>query len=264
MPPATLPGLRQTRKDRPGVEVLNEYLYRPLGQLLVPSLARLGVRPEAVVVVHTALGLLAAWQVARGGRRAPALLLQVKTVLDNADGQLARATGRTSLTGRYLDSEMDVLVNAALLLAISPRWGAPALALLQLLLTADFLLEREYREARGEVFREAPGQGGDHAELLKVLRGIYGAVFEPQERLLAPLFERRFEAAGGRAEDRRAYTPRAVTHLAANLGLSTQLALAGVFIALGKPKGYLASLPAQALVLIGAQAWREARLRRAR
>ena len=261
--PAT-PSLRETRKDRPGVEVLNEFVYRPLAQLFVAPLARAGVRPEGVVVFHTLLGLLAAWQVSHGQRLSPALLLQLKTVLDNADGQLARATGQTTALGRYLDSEMDVLVNAALLLAMDRRWGAPALLVLQLLLTVDFLLEREYRAARGQAFREAPQRSDDPAALLAVLRGVYALVFEPQERLLAPVFERRFRAAGGTPELRSAYTPRAVTHVAANLGLSTQLAVAGACIAMGKPKAYLLSLPVQAALLVGVQRWREQEVRRAR
>jgi len=259
-----VPGLRQTRKDRPGVEVLNEYAYRPVAQLLVEPLARLGVRPEQVVLAHTALGLVAAWQVARGERVAPALLLQLKTVLDNVDGQLARATGRTSLTGRYLDSEMDTVVNAALFLAMDRRWGVPALALLQFMLTADFLLEREYREARGQAFREAPAAGGDDPRVLRVLEAIYGALFVPQERVVTRLFESRFRRAGGRSEDRARYAPRAVTHVAANLGLTTQLALAGLCVAAGRPRAYLAFLPVQALALVAVQLAREANVRRAR
>ncbi len=251
----------ETRKDRPGTELLAEYVYRPLAQTLVGPLARLGVRPTQVVLFHTALGLLAARQVARGGRLLPALLLQLKTVLDNADGQLARATGQTTAMGRYLDSEMDLLVNAALLTALDRRWGLPALALLSLLLTADFLLERDYRAARDAPFRAAPLQGGDHPGVLRALRGVYWLVFGPQERLLSGLFERRFVAAGGRDDLRAAYTPRAVTHLAANLGLSSQLALAGFLIALNRPKLYLASLPLQAVALGAAQLWREARVR---
>ena len=46
-----------------------------------------------------------------------ALLIQLKTVLDNADGQLARLSGRITAFGRYLDSELDLFVNAALFAA---------------------------------------------------------------------------------------------------------------------------------------------------
>ena len=56
---------------------------------------------------------------------AAALLLQLKTVLDNADGQLARAAGKESVLGRYLDSESDLLVNAALFAALGHVTGRP-------------------------------------------------------------------------------------------------------------------------------------------
>ena len=47
---------------------------------------------------------------ARRGGAPPA-----EDVLDNADGQLARATGRVTLLGRYLDTEADLVVNAGAL-----------------------------------------------------------------------------------------------------------------------------------------------------
>ena len=261
MPPAPTPSLRDTRKVRPGTEVLNEFVYRPAAQVLVGPLARAGIRPEAVVLFHTVLGLVAALQVARGERLAPALLLQLKTVLDNADGQLARATGQTSALGRYLDTEMDTLVNAALLTGIDRRWGPPALVLLSLILTADYLLERDYREARGETFREAPRQP-DGGAALGALEAAYRAWFVPQERLLSRLFEARFRRAGGTSGDRERYTPRLATHVAANMGLSTQLALAGLCIAAGRPRAYLAGIALQAAMLTGVQWWREQRVRR--
>ena len=80
--------------------------------------ARLRLKPTQIVLFHTGLVLLAAWQLRRGQLLAPAALLQLKTVLDNLDGQLARATDQTTLTGRYLDSELDVLGNLALLVSV--------------------------------------------------------------------------------------------------------------------------------------------------
>ena len=52
--------------------------------------------------------------------------MQLKTVLDNADGQLARLSGRITSFGRYLDSELDLVVNAALFAAVGWRTGTPA------------------------------------------------------------------------------------------------------------------------------------------
>ena len=62
----------------------------------------------------TAFGVAGAVELARGHLVVAALLVQAKTVFDNADGQLARLTGRVTAFGRYLDSECDLLVDAAL------------------------------------------------------------------------------------------------------------------------------------------------------
>lgn len=252
--------------------MLNERIYRPLAQRLVDPLARLNVDPAHVVLFHTALGLGAAGLIRRGGpwwrsRLAPALLLQVKTVLDNLDGQLARATGQTTETGRYLDTEMDLLVDLALNVAVAGRAGFPLTVLQSLILTTDFLWEREHCAARGAVFRDAAAQAGDNPQVLAALKAVYAAYFLPQERALGGWFEARLGAVASdppTPEERRAYTPLAITAVAANLGLTTQLAFLGLCLLGNRPQLYTRSLPAQALVLLGVQRWRERQVRRAR
>ena len=68
-------------------------------------LARLRVPPPVVVAGAGVAGLAAAVELGRGSPLAAALLVQLKTLLDNADGQLARLTGLTSTFGRYLDRD---------------------------------------------------------------------------------------------------------------------------------------------------------------
>ena len=92
----------------------------------VPVLVRTGVAPTAVVLANAVTGLVAALALARGELLAAALLLQLKTLLDNADGQLARVTGRVTLTGRYLDTEADLVVNAAVFAALVTSPGSPS------------------------------------------------------------------------------------------------------------------------------------------
>lgn len=251
--------LAQTRKARPGTEWLCESVFRPLAHQVVRPLAKRQVNPAHVVLFHTALGLYAAYLIKQGKRLTPALLLQIKTILDNADGQLARATGQTTETGRYLDTEMDLVVNIALNTAISGRWGIPLTVLQSLILTVDYLWEKDYRSARGEVFREAAAQAGDNPQILGALKAIYDTYFTPQERLLGRIFEQRLQqhTSDPTNQERRAYTPRLNNHITANLGLSTQLALLGACVLAGKPKLYIRSLPAQALILVGLQLWRE-------
>jgi phosphatidylglycerophosphate synthase len=116
-----------------------EWVFRPLAHPLVLLLARLRVPPPVVVVGAGVAGLAAAAELGRGSLLAAALLIQLKTLLDNADGQLARLTGRTSAFGRYLDSEVDLLVNAALFAALGRTSGEPVLAFLGFLALTSVL-----------------------------------------------------------------------------------------------------------------------------
>jgi len=102
-PPAPL--LAPLHERRVGRELVLELVFRPLASALVPPLLRARVPPHAVVLANAALGLCAAFALARGELVLAALLLQMKTLLDNADGQLARVAERVTLTGRYLDTE---------------------------------------------------------------------------------------------------------------------------------------------------------------
>lgn len=233
----------------------------------MPPLARWNVNPQHVVLLHTALGLIAALLIRRGERLRPALLLQVKTLLDGLDGQLARATGQTTETGRYLDTEGDLLVNLALNVAVLGHAGVPVTLLQSLILTVDFVWEREYRAARGEVFRESAAQRGDHPGVLRALKAVYGAYFIPQERALDALFQARLRRVTRphppAPQERQAYTPLPVTALSANLGLSSQFLLLGACVLAGRPHWYARSLGVQMLALLGAQVWREGRARAA-
>jgi archaetidylinositol phosphate synthase len=216
--------LARSRKQRRGIELLCEGVFRPLAHPLVLGLARLRVPPPAVVLAAGVAGCAGALELGRGSFIAAALLVQLKTLLDNADGQLARLTGRTSAFGRYLDSEVDLAVNAALFAALGWRFSQPALALLGFLaltsvLSLNFNAERLSRQA----VADPDGEGRGTA----ILRGVYRIVYAPQDRLAEWLVARRPWLAA----------PASVTVLA-NLGMSSQLAAFGVFLAIGHPLAF--------------------------
>jgi archaetidylinositol phosphate synthase len=232
---------------RAGRELLLELLFRPLSNALVPGLRRLGTPPHAVVLANAATGLAAAFVLARGELVAAAVLLQVKTLLDNADGQLARATGRVTLVGRYLDTIADLVVNAALFAALGYVTGLPVLAFaafvaLTIVLAADFNVTELYRQAQGIATPHAPATGG---RVERVLEAIYGVVFGTLDRMLRAFAARRFEDRGG-------YDRFTVTSLA-NLGLTTQLVVLGVCLVLGLPTAYLWFVLACLAVLVPLQ-----------
>lgn len=201
-----------------------EKVFRPLAHPLVLLFARLRVPPPVVVVAAGMAGMAAAVELGRGSLIAAALLVQLKTLLDNADGQLARLTGRISAFGRYLDSEVDLLVNAALFAALAWTTGQAAVALagflaLTSVLSLNFNAERLSRAAVAEP--EA------HGRATSLLRRVYGAVYAPQDRLAEALVARR-----------PALTSPVAVSLLANLGMSTQLAAFGLLIAVGHPLAF--------------------------
>ena len=216
--------LARSRKPRRGTELVCEKVFRPLAHPLVLLFAGLRVPPPLVVGAAGAAGVVAAVELGRGSLLAAALLVQLKTLLDNADGQLARLTGRTSAFGRYLDSEVDLLVNAALFAALAWTTGQAALALAGFLavtsvLNLNFNVERLSRAAGAEP--EPDGRA------TAVLRRIYGVVYAPQDRLAEALVARR-----------PALTSPTAVSLLANLGMSTQLAAFGLLMALGHPLAF--------------------------
>jgi phosphatidylglycerophosphate synthase len=230
--------LRRSRKPRHGRELLCEHVYRPLAQLVVLAVAPLRVPPPLVASASGAAGLAAAVELARGQLLAAALLAQLKIVLDNADGQLARLTGRTSAFGRYLDSELDLVVDAALFAALGWTSGRPLLALagflaLTAVLSANFNAERLFTAEHGAGRAAMPDGGGGATGML---RRLYALAYAPQDRLVERAVERRLRGRG-RAE-RLAYHDAATVSMLANLGLSTQLAAFGVLTAAGRPLAF--------------------------
>ena len=217
--------LSRSRKRRNGYEVLCEAVFRPLAHPLVLVLARLRVPPPAVVFAAGAAGIAGAVELGRGSLVAAAILVQLKTLLDNADGQLARLTGRTSAFGRYLDSEIDLLVNAALFAAIGWRYDAPLLAAAGFAALTS-ILSLNFNAARLSRHATSPADE-DGGAATAVLRRAYGVVYAPQDRLAEWVVARRPSLT----------SPTSVTALA-NLGMSSQLAVFGLFCVLGHPLGF--------------------------
>jgi phosphatidylglycerophosphate synthase len=204
--------LSRSRKPRLAQERLCEWIYRPLAHVVVLALLPLRVPPPAVVLASAGAGVVGAVELARGHLVAAALLVQLKTVLDNADGQLARLSGRVTAFGRYLDSECDLLVNAALFAAVGWYAQRPFAALagflaLTAILSVNFNVERLARGGKSDT----SGYG--------VMARVYAVLYGWQDRLVE-----RFVA-----PDRRAVVTLA------QLGMSGQLAAFSLCVGFGRP-----------------------------
>jgi phosphatidylglycerophosphate synthase len=98
-------------------EIINIYVLRPIAAIIVWVVYPTNITPNHITATAIAVGLVAA---VLYGLNAPfatvlaGLTVTLKDILDDADGQLARAKQMYSRRGRFLDSIGDIIVNIAL------------------------------------------------------------------------------------------------------------------------------------------------------
>lgn len=98
----------------------NTWVHRGVRHLVRP-LVPTAVTPNQITVVRLATGLAAAVALAWGteeGRLWGAILFCISFILDRADGELARLSGKTSRIGHILDLWSDTVCNAAAFLGL--------------------------------------------------------------------------------------------------------------------------------------------------
>ena len=268
---AALRPVAASDKDRPAGELVVWAFYGPLAHRLALVLLPLRVPPPAVVLAAGATGLAAAAVLGLSSFVIAALLLQLKTLLDNADGRLARLSGRVSLLGRYLDTESDTALNLvlfAILGAVTGRlWLAlAAFCVLTLVLSVDFNLAHLYREVRGGDSEVVQASGGRSEQALE---RVYRTLFAPQDRAIRAFSSWRFDRVLREIVDTAethaavlAYHDRLTVLVLANLGLSTQLVVLGACLVAGVPTIYLWLVVAMLPLLVALQLRREWLVRR--
>lgn len=102
---------------------LNYYLYHPLAWRLAKLLARTPLTPNMVSVIGAGFVVAAAFVYAQPGWPGPALLglalHMTWHVVDGADGDLARLTGRASPLGEMIDGFCDYASHIALYVVLA-------------------------------------------------------------------------------------------------------------------------------------------------
>lgn len=89
---------------------VDRYINRPLATLLVRILLNTRITPNQITVIGFIVGIAAAFLYLGASHRyyfAAGILLQVSSVLDGADGMLARLRQSSSEYGAYLDLFLD-------------------------------------------------------------------------------------------------------------------------------------------------------------
>ena len=174
------------RADRyaPRALAINRVVNRPLAGLLVRALFKTRVTPNQVTVAAFGLAMAGAylfylgraWSFALGGA-----LAQLSSIVDCADGMLARGRGQSSEYGASLDLLLDrvdeffLLAGAVLgYYAASGRTGMIILGLLGtagfFLLTTLFYLIKNYRHDA------AQGEAGENRAWLMALLCVFGVL----------------------------------------------------------------------------------------
>ena len=91
---------------------------RPVAKIIAQSLKNTSFTPIHVTVAFVISGLIAIACMLNHCYWATAFFLILKSILDAADGELARVKKTPSYTGRYLDSVSDIVLNLLFLITI--------------------------------------------------------------------------------------------------------------------------------------------------
>jgi CDP-L-myo-inositol myo-inositolphosphotransferase len=113
---------------KPGDGLVSRWLNRPISQrITLLALTMKGVRPIHVTILNALLALPMFLFLLSGGEQGlllGAILFQVASIIDGVDGEMARATWRTSSEGASLDSLIDMSINFLFVLGLTIHLAA--------------------------------------------------------------------------------------------------------------------------------------------
>lgn len=115
--------------------------------------ARTGLTPSMLSWLGFVISSLTAWVLLRGAFVVGGVLVLIASLFDALDGSLARATGRVSAFGAFLDSTLDRLSEAVLYLGLLMFFAGrpdsqPQIILIYLAITSSLMVS--YTRARAE------------------------------------------------------------------------------------------------------------------
>lgn len=92
---------------------------RPIARIIASALKNTKATPVHVTIGFIISGVIGIAFILRGNYWWAGFFLILKSILDAADGELARLKNTPSYTGRYLDSVADIILNMFIFIAIS-------------------------------------------------------------------------------------------------------------------------------------------------
>ena len=128
---------------------LAQHISKPIAALL----AKTGISPNALTVFGFFATLAVAWVLSTGRFFLGGFLVLLAGSLDFLDGALARATGRSTKFGAFLDSTLDRFSDAALFLGLLAYYASQGSHYTEIVLIGAALtgsLATSYTRARAE------------------------------------------------------------------------------------------------------------------
>ena len=167
---------------------------RPIAKLIASALKDTSFTAIHVTVGFIISGLIAIYFIVQGIYWLAAFFLILKSILDAADGELARMKQKPSYTGRYLDSVADIVLNGLFFISIcyitdTTLWiGLAAFIGLQLqgtlynyyyvILRNKFDGDTTSRVFENKTPRALNGENQKHVNILFVLYKLFYGVFD--------------------------------------------------------------------------------------
>jgi hypothetical protein len=210
---------------------------RPLARFIANSLKETSCTPIDVTIWFIISGLIAVACILLEYYWAAGLFLLFKSILDAADGELARVRGTPSYTGRYLDSVADILLNMLIFIAL---WYISEVHLIYCLLAFlgiqlqgtlynyYYVIMRNHLngDTTSRIFEnETPtALEGETQKNVTILFGVYKALYG--------VFDRTIYALDGDASTGKRL-PNIVMTALSTFGLGFQLLIISVMLVLG-------------------------------
>jgi phosphatidylglycerophosphate synthase len=201
-------------------ELSDVYFFRPLGSLIARGARATGITPTGLTIAGALIGMAAGALLydERLGLVAFALLI-FHSIVDSADGQLARMTGQVTDLGRVLDAVGGYVTHVAIFLAIGANllhrgWSAWILVWMLLAGIATAIHAQMYvyyRDSYITVVTKGLAGGASTTNVPPLIGGLVRAYLDVQRWFVGPhckveaVLAARGDAGRVREEDRGRY-----------------------------------------------------------
>jgi CDP-L-myo-inositol myo-inositolphosphotransferase len=98
---------------------VSRYLHRPMSTRLSMASAHLPIHPDIVSLISFLVAFAGAWALAQGHGVAAAVMIEVASILDGVDGEIARLQVRAGPAGALLDGVLDRISDAAVMAGLA-------------------------------------------------------------------------------------------------------------------------------------------------